>query len=415
VFDPFDPIVHEYRGYIGYRSADGKDYLGLLPGQTITVNVPIAFWDAGRLIISTDSVVSSGGSDMLGPDPNAPPADQAAQPDPFYFHYADTQQIAIGSTTAGSAILNFTPIYDQNLLGPNGKPAVDSGAPLRPTTVVPGMIVTGPGIASGNPIIGVTSSTVQLMHPVGAANPSDPTQQQNTGYTFQLPNGVATGSSSPVTRDGTHLQSNQIELNHALDPEEALLYYLSYGVAHGQTYAITSSGTDLQAGTVVTGADVTSGVVTLSQDTVSAGRGANIYTIVIPPIAATRRFTVDSVSGPAYPGSITNGRILWYQSLAAQGPQKDAPGQLTEITFRSDYYSPQNNAGFQYLIGTNPDVLNANDFNLINYDVSYVDSMVLPGPCRPTMSPSTNPPEMTRRSSRSAGPGPRRPSTTPPP
>ena len=89
-------------------------------------------------------------------------------------------------------------------------------------------------------------------------------------------------------------------------------------------------------------------------------------------------FTVDSVSGPAYPTSITNGRILWYHSLAAQGPQKDAPGQLTEITFRSDYYAPENNAGFQYLIGTDPDTLNANDFNLINYDVSYVDSMVLP-------------------------------------
>ena len=80
MFDPFDPIVQEYRGYIGYRSADGKDYLGLLPGQSITVNVPLAFWDAGRLIISTDSVVSPGGSDLLGPDPNASPADQRPSP-----------------------------------------------------------------------------------------------------------------------------------------------------------------------------------------------------------------------------------------------------------------------------------------------------------------------------------------------
>ena len=118
MFDPFDPIIQEYRGYIGYRSADGKDYLGLLPGQSITVNVPIAFWDAGRLIISTDSVVSPGGSDLLGPDPNASPADQQAQPNPFYFHYVDNQEILIGSTTAGSTTLNFTPIYDQNITGP---------------------------------------------------------------------------------------------------------------------------------------------------------------------------------------------------------------------------------------------------------------------------------------------------------
>ena len=290
----------------------------------------------------------------------------------------DTQQILIGSTTAGSTTLNFTPIYDQNILGPNGKPAVDPNRPLRPTTVVPGMLVSGPGIASGNPILDVTSSTVELMHPVGAVDPNDPTKQQNTDYTFQLPNGVVGGNSSPVTPDGTHLQSNQIQLNHGLDPEKALLYYLSYGVTHGQTYAITSSGKDLQAGTAVTGVDVATGVVTLSKDTVAEGRGPNIYTVAIPPIAATRRFTVDSVSGAAYPGSITNGRIMWYHSLAAQGPQKDAPGQLTEITFRSDYYAPENNAGFQYLIGTDPDTLNANDFNLINYDVSYVDSMVLP-------------------------------------
>src|SRR3954454_21964667 len=49
--------------------------------------------------------------------------------------YADSQQILIGSTAGGSTTLSFTPIYDQNILGPDGMPAVDPNRPLRPTSV----------------------------------------------------------------------------------------------------------------------------------------------------------------------------------------------------------------------------------------------------------------------------------------
>ena len=52
-FDPYDDPDQEYRGYIGYT--DGTtDYAGLPPLSTITITVPLAFWDSGRIIFSTD-------------------------------------------------------------------------------------------------------------------------------------------------------------------------------------------------------------------------------------------------------------------------------------------------------------------------------------------------------------------------
>src|SRR5262249_36628443 len=68
LYDPFDPLNQEYRGYIGYKDpATGRFYLGLRPGMSITIQVPLVFWDAGRLYITTD------GTDLIpracGPNP----------------------------------------------------------------------------------------------------------------------------------------------------------------------------------------------------------------------------------------------------------------------------------------------------------------------------------------------------------
>jgi hypothetical protein len=52
-YDPIDQMNEEYRGYIGY-SVGGVNYLGLLPGMSITVNIPLVFWDGARLEIGTD-------------------------------------------------------------------------------------------------------------------------------------------------------------------------------------------------------------------------------------------------------------------------------------------------------------------------------------------------------------------------
>src|SRR5579883_3022218 len=60
-YDPFDSVgnvtsgsTDQYREYIGYVGTDGKWYLGLPKGATITIQVPLVFWDSGRLNLATD-------------------------------------------------------------------------------------------------------------------------------------------------------------------------------------------------------------------------------------------------------------------------------------------------------------------------------------------------------------------------
>jgi len=54
IYDPIDKPNDEYRLYIGYED-DGKYILGLPYGKTITVDVPLVFWNGGRADIATDS------------------------------------------------------------------------------------------------------------------------------------------------------------------------------------------------------------------------------------------------------------------------------------------------------------------------------------------------------------------------
>ena len=51
LYDTFDtPPNQEYRVYVGY-SQGGVNYFGLQAGQSITVRIPQAIWDSGRLNI----------------------------------------------------------------------------------------------------------------------------------------------------------------------------------------------------------------------------------------------------------------------------------------------------------------------------------------------------------------------------
>jgi hypothetical protein len=45
----------EYRAYVGYTGTDGVSYLGLPPHTSVTVPVPMAIWDSGRLQIVEDT------------------------------------------------------------------------------------------------------------------------------------------------------------------------------------------------------------------------------------------------------------------------------------------------------------------------------------------------------------------------
>jgi hypothetical protein len=53
LYDPYDPVLREYRGYIGYK-ANGNYYFGLKPGQSILVSIPLVFWNGARIGIGTD-------------------------------------------------------------------------------------------------------------------------------------------------------------------------------------------------------------------------------------------------------------------------------------------------------------------------------------------------------------------------
>lgn len=79
LYDPFDTPNIEYRGYIGYATnpldprKKGYNY-GLRPGQSIKVNVPLAFWDGGRMHVLTESEYlkpAPGVPNVYSYDPNA--------------------------------------------------------------------------------------------------------------------------------------------------------------------------------------------------------------------------------------------------------------------------------------------------------------------------------------------------------
>jgi hypothetical protein len=89
-YDPIDQMNEEYRGYIGY-SLNGVKYLGLLPGMSITVSVPLVFWDGARMEIGTD------GTYLVN---NAKVGDAVLSPNPFQFYDKNVD----GSNTARIAL-----------------------------------------------------------------------------------------------------------------------------------------------------------------------------------------------------------------------------------------------------------------------------------------------------------------------
>ena len=262
------------------------NYLGLLPGKTITVNVPLVFWDAGRLYFTTDGAQSAGGSDLLGPNPSAPILAQKDQSNAFQFRYTNPSQTNVATATPNSPYLQFTTIYNRNIDKGEPKPSKE---PVVPTDLKVGMGVSGPGIPANDTIASLTgASPNSITLSAAAQTPVNNSNQANIAYTFTA--------------------------------------------LAGQNFGPTAIATS------------------------------------------------KSLSGPEYKNSITNGMIMWYHASAATTPLGDAPFQLTEMTFRGTYYEPKNNPGFKYLIGFDspdkgPKVIGANDFDLVNYDVSYVDSM----------------------------------------
>jgi hypothetical protein len=72
LYDPYDPALMEYRGYIGYEEG-GKYYFGLKSGESILVRIPLVFWNGARIGIETGGqyLTPSGLPNPLGWDPNS--------------------------------------------------------------------------------------------------------------------------------------------------------------------------------------------------------------------------------------------------------------------------------------------------------------------------------------------------------
>ena len=117
IYDPYDGLNQEFRGYVGYASG-GKNYLGLRAHEQITINIPLVFWDGGRIDIATSGV------NMIPKSPTAP--------NPFHYH--DTN--ADGTPTARYAVPAIGPAATKGLvMWYHGKTA-EGSAPDAPSQLI---------------------------------------------------------------------------------------------------------------------------------------------------------------------------------------------------------------------------------------------------------------------------------------
>jgi hypothetical protein len=134
-YDPYDPTTQDYRGYIGY--SDGKnDIAGLQPGHSITITVPMVFWDSGRIFFSTD------GADQFATHNAASPTGS-----PFYFFDKNTQSQYYLQTQGGDLTkLYFTAAFTD--FDSNGLPTtMNWKSPVATGKLQPGKYsLAGPGV-----------------------------------------------------------------------------------------------------------------------------------------------------------------------------------------------------------------------------------------------------------------------------
>ena len=185
-YDPFDASNQEYRGYVGYTDGT-NDYAGLPPLSTITITVPIAFWDSGRIIFSTDGAdqFSTYGGSNGGSVPGAPFNYESVNTSATFFCNLDS---------TNSDQLDFTSIY--NGFDSSGMPTTASWK----SPVTSGLFTNGETfkVTGGNlPSAGV-QVTIDSSHPNDVTLPQGVTTSQTPeAYTFQLTSGE---SISPTVR-----------------------------------------------------------------------------------------------------------------------------------------------------------------------------------------------------------------------
>ncbi len=100
-YDPQDFINQEYREYVGYVQG-GKQYLGLPANSSITIQVPVVFWDADNTYIATDGTYLTPAAPSPGQSTTNPFGWYSGQP-------GTTLQLGVSaSNTADSWVTKFS-------------------------------------------------------------------------------------------------------------------------------------------------------------------------------------------------------------------------------------------------------------------------------------------------------------------
>ncbi len=206
-YDPYDPTTQDYRGYIGYTDGT-NDLAGLQPGHSITITVPMVFWDSGRIFFSTD------GADQFAAANTVSPVGS-----PFYFFTTNTQSQYYLQTKGGDLTkLYFTPAYTS--FDSSGLPTTANWkSPVATGDLQPGKYtLAGPGVPpnatitvdAANPDYVTLGTGQQLTGPQNSqlyilnAAPFPDTHTSPTAHYIQKGFTLAdnTKQGSPTTTDG---------------------------------------------------------------------------------------------------------------------------------------------------------------------------------------------------------------------
>ena len=159
MFDPFDPLNQEYRGYIGYTPAGQWSNRHLHgPAARARDHHQCARWSSGMPAASSSR-------------PTVPTCwETGANGNPFLYRDQSTQVTYFGSVSGNT--LTFTPVYNSFAFNSTNNDYEPSAAIWQPpTNLTTGMNVNGPGIPANTTI--TVGSDPALHHPEPAVGHLD--------------------------------------------------------------------------------------------------------------------------------------------------------------------------------------------------------------------------------------------------
>lgn len=162
LYDPIDQLNEEYRGYIGYQ-IEGVNYLGLLPGMTITVSVPLVFWDGARMEIATDGT-------YLVNDAKVGAAPAEPVPNPFqYYRYntdgSETARVALPALSVSGVPTGTTGMvmwYRQGLNNQVDRTQEPAQQAKAPAGDAPSQLIEW---TMRDPVLSLLNPNIDLLHP----------------------------------------------------------------------------------------------------------------------------------------------------------------------------------------------------------------------------------------------------------